>query len=80
MIQRVHYKDLRAGLAREVVEKIKNTGSVIVTGAVPVDVRLERLRFPLTNTLTRSPQEALAWKQSIRDYASLNRDRLRGMQ
>ena len=80
MIPRVHYKDLRAGLSREVVEKIKKTGSVIVTGAVPVDVRLEQLPFLSQIHSPDLPQEALAWKQSIRDYASANRDRLRGTQ
>ena len=39
------------------VEKIKKAGTVIVTGAVPVDVRIEPLGFPLIQPLIRFPRK-----------------------
>ena len=57
MIPRVRYTDLNAGLSPEMVEKIKKAGTVIVTGAVPVDVRIEQLGFPLIQLLIRFPRK-----------------------
>ncbi|TIC64062.1 DUF1479-domain-containing protein [Wallemia mellicola] len=58
-IPRLPYHQIKNGTEKDIVERIKKVGSVVVEGGV-------------TKT------EALKWKQSIRDYASANKDKVKG--
>ncbi|TIB97393.1 DUF1479-domain-containing protein [Wallemia mellicola] len=58
-IPRLPYHQIKNGTDKDIVERIKKVGSVVVEGGV-------------TKT------EALKWKQSIRDYASANKDKVKG--
>ncbi|KAF9461838.1 hypothetical protein BDZ94DRAFT_1262752 [Collybia nuda] len=59
IVPKVSYADIERGLSEEQVTRVKETGTVIVTGGVP-------------------KEEALSWKQAIRDYAAANQERVRG--
>ncbi|TFK74767.1 DUF1479-domain-containing protein [Pluteus cervinus] len=58
IVPRISFHDLQS-LSFDQITRIKEVGSVIVTGGVPTE-------------------EALGWKQAIREYASANSDRVRG--
>jgi hypothetical protein len=53
--------------------EIKEAGVVIVRGAVPKEVRHSTCT---SNEIYVVVQEALGWKQSIKDYIAENRDRV----
>uniref|UniRef100_A0A0W0EVW4 DUF1479-domain-containing protein n=1 Tax=Moniliophthora roreri TaxID=221103 RepID=A0A0W0EVW4_MONRR len=59
IIPRVTHAELVQGLSAENLERLKDTGVIIVTDSI-------------------SEKEALDWKQSIRDYATANKEHLVG--
>ncbi|KAJ3915083.1 hypothetical protein F5877DRAFT_49223 [Lentinula edodes] len=59
VIPKVSYEELCAGLSEDTIANVKQTGVILVTGAV-------------------QREEALKWKESIRQYINVNRKLVRG--
>lgn len=76
-IPKVHYDQLQKGLSNQQIAEIKEAGVVIVRGAVPKEVR--RCSSISSDIYVDAPaQEALGWKQSIREYIAENRGKVVG--
>lgn len=80
VIPRVHYADLVNGLSERQIDQIRRTGSVIVKGGVSKEVCGHILRATEPADNVDRHQEALSWKQQVRDYAAANPDLVRGNQ
>jgi len=77
VIPKVHYDELQKGLSDERIAEIKEAGVVIIRGAVSKEVCCSS---PISRVvdISISAQEALGWKQSIKDYIAENHDRVVG--